>query len=203
MSGDVEVIVSGITYDDNGLPVMGALLAERPSRPGDHFTVIRLWGDRPVISYDIIVRRQKPNFAKPFQAVYEWTGKGFILGVNISAGMLQGIQIPQDKDSAAIELVIIITPLAAGTVGGFVVGLIDGIRQTALELSKVVTKGEVVGTCTTYEYDALNRLARMRMLTPDRKRILVFTEFVYNGAETSPFRTVVKSIVEGEERDVR
>jgi hypothetical protein len=203
VSGASEVIVSGITYDDKGLPVMGAFLSKRPSKPGDHFSVIRLTDARPVISYDIIVRHQKPDFAKPFQAVYEWTGKGFILGANISAVMLQGIQAPHDKDAAAIELAIIITPLAAGTAGGFVVGLADGIRQTALELSKVVVNGEVVVTCTTYEYDALNRLKYMRMLTPDRKQVLVLTEFVYEGTEALPSRTVVKSLAEGKEREVK
>jgi len=203
VSGAVEVVVSGITYDDKGLPVMGPLLAERPSGSGDHFSVIRLADNRPVVSYDVVVEHQKPDFAKPLQAVYEWTGKGFILGANISAGMLQGIQMPHDRDAAALELVIIITPLAAGTAGGFVVGLADGIMQTARELSKVVIKGEVAVTCTTYEYDSLSRLAYMRMFTPDRKQLLVLTEFMYKEAEARPYRTVIKSLVEGQEFDIR
>jgi len=77
------------------------------------------------------------------------------------------------------------------------VGLADGIRQTALELSNVVVNGEAVVTCTTYEYDVLSHLVYMRMLTLDRKQVLVLTEFEYEGAETCPFRTVVKSLAEG------
>ncbi|HXX81221.1 MAG TPA: hypothetical protein VEI46_06700, partial [Thermodesulfovibrionales bacterium] len=149
---------------------------------------------------------QKPDFAKPLHAVYGWTGKGFILGADITVVMLQDMQCmpdPKDKNTAELEIAIMITPLAVCTAGGFVVGLADGIRQTALELNKVVTNREVVVTCTTYEYDALNRLAYMRMLTPDRKRVLVLTQFEYKGAETIPFRTVVKSLAEGKEREVR
>jgi len=202
-SSAAEVIVSGITYDDKGLPVMGAFLAKRPSRPGDHFSVIRFTDDMPVISYDIVVKRQKPDFAKPLHVIYGWTGKGFILGADITVVMLQGMQVPQDKHAAELEFAIIITPLAVCTAGGFVVGLADGIRQTALELNKVVANGEVAVTCTTYEYDALNRLSYMRMLTPDRKQVLVLTQFEYKGAETIPFRTVVKSLAEGKEREVR
>lgn len=204
-SGTVEVLVREIAYDDKGLPVLGPALAERPSGPGDHFSVVQLSDGRPVISYDIAVTRQKPDFAKPFQAVYEWTGKGFMLGANVTGAMAQGAfhVHSANNDDAAIELAIIITPLAAGTVGGFVIGLADGIWQTALELSKVAMNGEKVVTCTSYEYDALNRLAYMRMLTPDREQELVRTEFVYEGAGTAPSRTVVKSLAEGKERAVR
>jgi hypothetical protein len=93
--------------------------------------------------------------------------------------------------------------MAAGTVGGFIVGIVDGIRQTAVELSKVASQDEEVITCTRYEYDALGRLAYMRMLTPDRTRELVRTEFQYEGAATVPSKTVVRSLAEGKEREIR
>jgi hypothetical protein len=205
-SGTVEVLVRTIGYDDKGLPVIGPALAERPSRYGDHFSVVRLAEGKPVISYDIVVTRRKANFMKPFQTVYEWTGKGFMLGANVTGVLVYGaaqVQPPQHNDEAAIELAIVFTPLVIGTVGGFAVGLADGIRQTALELGKVVTNGEQAITCTTYEYDAMNRLWFMHMLTPDRSRELVRTEFVYEGAGTRPSRTVVKSLVEGKEREIK
>ena len=197
-------MVRTIGYDDKGLPVPGPALAERPSSPGEHFTLLRLAADRPAVSYDIAVVRQKPDLTRPFQAVYEWTGKGFTLGLNVAGAAAYGavhVQ-PANNDQAAVELAIVAAPIALGTVGGFVVGLADGIRQTALELGKIATKDEEVVTCTTYEYDALSRLAFMRMFTPDRRRELVRTEFVYEGAATLPARTVVTSLVEGKERDI-
>ncbi len=202
-SGTAEVLVSGITFDDKGLPVMGRTLTSRPSGAGDHFAIVRFAGDKPVTSYDIVVRRQRPDFGKPFRTVYEWTGKGFELGANISGVVAQGEVRVHDRrgnDDAAVELAIIVTPVAVGTAGGFVVGILDGIRQAAVELSKLVLKGETVVTCTTYEYDALFRLAYMRMFTPDLKQELVRTEFTYEGPDIEPSRTVIKSLVEGKER---
>ena len=166
---------------------------------------MRFLRDRPVISYDIAVVRQRPDFARPLQVVYEWTGKGFMLGANVTGAMAHSttrVQV-QHRDEAFFVLAIIVTPIAAGTVGGFIVGIADGVRQTALELSKVIVPGEKVITCTTFEYDGLNRLALMRMLSPDRMQELVRTEFAYEGTGTVPFRTTVKSLAEGMERDIK
>ena len=194
-----EIIVREIGYGDKGLPVIGTALPERPSRPGDHFSVVRLADGMPLISYDIAVTRQKPDFVKPLQAVYEWTGKGFKLGAEVMGPVADCVTRvePQNRDEVVLELAIIVTPLAVGTAGGFVVGLAEGIRQTGLELSKVVVNGEAAITCTTYEYDSLGRLMFMRMHTPDRKRELVRTEFWYEGAGTAPVKTKVKSLAEG------
>lgn len=203
-SGTYDIVVRAIVHDDKGLPVVGTPLAKRPSRSGDHFTVVRLLLDRPVISYDIAVIRQRPDFARPLQVVYEWTGKGFMLGANVTGALAQGgarVQV-QHRDEAFFVLAIIVTPIAAGTVGGFIVGIADGVRQTALELSKVIVPGEKVVTCTTFEYDGSNRLALMRMVSPDRTQELVRTEFAYEGTGTVPFRTTVKSLAEGLERRI-
>jgi hypothetical protein len=102
-----------------------------------------------------------------------------------------------------LELAIIVTPVTIGTVGGFVVGLADGIKQTALELGKVVVNGEQAITCTTYEYDALSRLMYMRMYTPDRGQELVRTEFWYEDAGIAPVKTTVKSMAEGKDREIK
>ena len=93
--------------------------------------------------------------------------------------------------------------VSLGLAALLVVGIADGVRQTGLELSKVVVPGEEVITCALFDYDGSNRLVRMRMLSPDRGRELVRTEFAYEGSATVPFRTVVKSLVEGKERDIR
>jgi len=204
-SGTEEIVVRAIGYDDKGLPLRSEPLAERPSRLDEHFTVVRLLRDRPLISYDIVVAKQKPDFAKPLQAVYEWTGRGFTLGANVTGAMANGnVRIQaQNNEGAFFVLALVVTPIVAGTAGGFIVGIADGVRQTGLELSKVVVPGEEVITCTLFDYDNSNRLVRMRMLSPDRRRELVRTEFAYEGSATVPFRTVVKSLAEGKERDIR
>ena len=205
--GTRDIVVRAIGYDDKGLPVPGTPLAERPSRPGDHFTVVRLLRDQPVISYDVVVVRQRPDFTRPLQAVYEWTGKGFTLGANVTQAILNSarpVQIQSTSSEAAFfVLAILVAPAAAGTVGGFIVGIADGARQTALELSKVIVPGEQLVTFTMFEYDGLNRLVLMRMFSPDRMQELVRTRFAYEGAGTVPFRTTVKTLAEGKERGLK
>lgn len=202
--GTTEALVHSIAYKEKGLPVLGAALAHRPSRPGDHFTIVRMRQNRPQISYDIAVTRKAPDFAKPFLVVYEWTGRGFNVGVQASEVLAQSLRAGTYSNEEAIAaMAFVVTPLAAGTVGGFVIGLADGVRHTALELSKVVSGGEQVVTCTVYDYDNLNRLVLMRMLTPDLTRELVSTEFRYEGTGTEPVKTIVKSLIEDKKRDVR
>lgn len=203
--GTHDIVVRAISYDDKGLPIPGTPVAERPSRSGDHFTVVRLLRDRPVISYDIVVVRQRPDFARPLQVIYEWTGKGFTLGANVTKAIVSSatpVQM-QGNDAAFFVLAIMVTPTAVGTVGGFIVGIADGARQTALELSKVVVPGEQLVTFTTFEYDGLNRLVVMRMFSPDRMQELARTRFAYEGAGTVPFRTTIKTLVEEKEREIK
>jgi len=205
--GTRDIVVRAIGYDDNGLPVPGTPLAERPSKPGDHFTVVRFLRDRPVISYDVVVVRQRPDFAKPLQVVYEWTGKGFTLGANVTQAILnsaRSVQIQSSSNETGFfVLAVLVAPAAAGTVGGFIVGIADGARQTAIELSKVIEQGEKIVTFTTFEYDGLNRLVLMHMFSPDHMQEMVRTRFAYEGAATVTFRTTVKTLAEGKERDIK
>ncbi len=202
-----EIIVRGIEYSDKGLPQVPAPLAKRPSTPGDRFAVVRLREGRPVVSCDIAVVRQKPDFANPFRTVYEWTGRGFREGASstgaLSGFFTEGESHVQLKEATVLEMAIVVTPVTIGTVGGFVVGLADGIRQTALEASKVVVNGEEAATCTAYEYDHARRLMYMRMYTPDQKQELVRTEYWYEDDGTVPARTTVKSLAEGKEREIK
>jgi hypothetical protein len=203
--GDLTFIVRNMGCDNKGLPVIGQQLVERPAARGDHFTLVRTLNGQPVISYDIVVVNQKPDFAKPVHALYEWTGKGFSFALTNwyqISHMVSDYDAQNGKEAIA-QVAVIFTVPVIGAAGGFVVGVVDGIRQTAEELSKIVTTGEQVVTCTVYEYDALNRLAYMHMRTPDLKQELVRTEFSYNGSDPVPVKTVVKSMVEDREREIK
>jgi YD repeat-containing protein len=205
VSGASTIIVASIGNDRHGLPILGAPLTERPSRQGEHFTIVRLAGDRPVSSCDIAVVGRHPDFHKPIQAIYEWTGKGFRLGLRITEIFMQGFQggVSPGPEGGGAVLVIVFSPLVAGTAGGFAIGVADGIVKTAEELGKTLTKDERAITCTTYEYDSLDRLRAIRMYKPDRSRELVRTTFEYDGTSRVPIKTVVKSLVEGTEQEVR
>jgi hypothetical protein len=74
----------------------------------------------------------------------------------------------------------------------------DGIRQTAVELGKVVVnKHERVVTYTTYAYDARNRLSLMRMYKVDDRKELVRTEFFYEADSPVPAKTTITKYPEG------
>ncbi len=204
-----EIVVREIGYDGRGLPMIPAPLAKRPSHPGDRFSVVRYSHDRPVISYDIVVKREKPDLAKPFKTVYEWTGRGFkdgaiasgALGILALAGAAADIG-PNTKKQTLLELAVVATPVVVATVGGFVIGLGEGIKQTALEANKVVANGEQAITCTTYEYDHAGRLMYLRMYTPDRGQELVRTEYFYDDEGPVPSKTEATSLVEKKTRTV-
>lgn len=200
-----DVIVDKLGYDDSGLPVIGPPLEKRPSRPGEHFTLVQLVNGRPVISYDIVVAKQRPDITNPFKTIYSWTGKGFTAwgppgrrDVEPNVTMSKG-----DDNLALIYYAILATPMTIGAVGGFVVGVADGVKQAGVELSKVVQNEEKIVTCTVFVYDGLNRLSGMRMYLPDKSRELVQTWYEYEDTGPKPARGVVKNLIDGNEWNVK
>lgn len=196
--------MSGMGYDDKGLPTPGETLVQRPSHPGEHFTVVSVAGRRLLTSYDIAVVAEGPDFRRPVQAVYEWTGKGFEVGLQATGVLAHGLQGNFSGPDALAALAFVFAPVALGGVTGFVIGIGDGVVQTAVEFRKfALDSREQVLTCTEYDYDLRERLYRTRMLSPDRKQELVRTIFHYEGQGKEPVRTVVESFVEGRQRNIR
>lgn len=193
-----EVIVHALEYDDKGLPVVRTPLEKRPNKPGEYFTLVLLSKGRPMMSYDIGVVSEKPDLAKPFKAIYHWTGKGFTMfkpsGFNCAEYTTNSNECLNPV--LAIVAIVDVVGIAGGIAGGIVVGVADGIKQTGLELRKVVRNEEQVITCTVFEYDKLNRLSSMRMMTPDRSTELALTRFEYEDERPTPNRTYVESPIE-------
>jgi hypothetical protein len=190
--------VHALEYDDKGLPVLGTPLKKRPSKPGEYFTLVQFSKGRPVMSYDIAVVSEKPDLIKPFKTIYHWTGKGFTMYKPSGFNCAEYTANLSDCHNPlfAVVAVVDVIGIAGGIVGGIVVGVADGIKQTGLELSKVVRNEEQVLTCTIYEYDNLNRLISMRMMTPDRSTELTLTRFEYDDERPTPNRTFAESPIE-------
>ncbi len=199
-----EVLVREAEYGRKGEPIFLHHLGSRPTNAGDRFTIARLMDDRPLVSFDIIVRDRKADFSRPFKVVYEWTGRGFRGGAQGTAVALDLVghsgNAIQNRDDALIALVIVVAPVAVGTAGGFVIGIADGIKTTAEETMKVVLgKYEQVVAYTTYSYDAQDRLVLMRMFKADDSRQeVVRTEYRYEGASTEPSKTVITTLPDGQ-----
>jgi hypothetical protein len=199
-------LVNKIEYDTHGRPLFSHVLSGRPGRSGDRFAIVHAVNDRPVRSYDIaIVDQQKADLTKPFAVIYEWTGRGFEGGLDISGRMFpQGVQI-NSRDEALAYLAIMTAPIVIGTVTGFVVGIVSSIPVTATELQHVVVNSrETVIGYTVYEYDAQGRIRFMRTYPPaEHAEALVKTEYFYSGDGRDPFKTEVTSVAENKKRIIQ
>ncbi len=195
-----EVAVSRIDYTDKGLPVLGSKLEERPSHPGDRFTVALLEGGRLAGSFDVVVAGPGIDLIRPFRAVYEWTGKGYRWGleqVPLTVEMASHAQPKNGKESLGV-LLFAVSPLAVCTAGGFLVGVADGLRTTAEELCKVVVRSrEQIVTTSVYDYDPSGRMFRMTLLAAVTGQELLRAEYAYEGTSLVPRRTTVMRPSEG------
>jgi YD repeat-containing protein len=192
-------------YTAKGLPVFLSPVDERPKGEGARFTLVQMSGDKPVRSYDIVVG-EGSDFSKPFKVVYEWTGRGFIGGARMVPDSLNAaVHVnPRSGEEAGMVLAFSAAPVVIGTAGGFIVGVADGIRTTAVEMGKAIAgKQERVATYTTYEYDSLGRLAATHLYDAGGKpRELVRTEYTYDADSTEPQKAVITTLSDGAVRVV-
>ncbi len=196
-------LVKKITYDEHGRPVFVDRLSKRPGAAGDTFTVVHAIKNRPVRSYDIAVMGTKADLTRPFAVMYDWTGRGFEGGLEISSSILPPNTISSGKE-AAVYLAIKAAPVVVATVTGFVVGVVASIPETAVQLGHVVVNArETVIGRAEYQYDGQNRLRFMKLYPPDEPaEVLVKTEYIYEGNSDIPARTVVNSTAEHKVRTI-
>ncbi len=208
LTGCTEIMVRQADYGPKGLPMFLNRLAERPGKSGDRFTLVQLTNGRPTKSYDIVVVGPESDFTKPFKVVYEWTGKGFVGGAQVTLSTAEiashGVRATSNGKEAAIVLAVIIAPMAIGTAGGFVVGVADGIKTTAAEVGKMVDgKREQLVAFATYDYDVRDRLVLMRMYKADDiRQELVRTEYTYKNDASEPQKATYTTFPDGAVRVV-
>jgi len=193
-----------IEYDEYGRPLFREKLARRPGRAGGQFTIVHAINDRPVRSYDIaIIEEQQADLRKPLAIVYEWTGRGFQTGLDIT-GTFSG-HFVGSGEAALAYLAIVTAPIVIGGVTGFVVGIVSSIPEAANELRHVIVNArEMVMGYTVYEYDEQGRIRFMKLYPPEEHaEELVRTEFYYTGNSDVPSKTEVTSVVEQKTRLVR
>lgn len=191
-------LVKKIGYDRHGRPQFGDRLSRRPGSAGETFTVVHAISNRPVRSYDIAIVESKADLTRPFAVIYDWTGRAFEGGVEISSGIFPQDGTIQSGKEAAAYLAIKAAPVAIATVTGFVVGVLASIPETAVELKNVVVNAhETIIGYTEYSYDERNRIKFMKLYPPaEHVDELVKTEFIYERNGETPVRTEVTSVAE-------
>jgi hypothetical protein len=190
-------LVKKIEYDENGRPQFPVTLRDRPGKTGEAFTIVHSVNNRPVRSYDIaIIEQQQADMGRPLAIVYEWTGRGFQGGLDISGRFAVSFQ--GSGREAVAYLAVVAAPIIIGGVTGFVVGIVSSIPETATELRRVIVNArETVIGYTLYEYDEKRRIRVMKMYPPgEQAEELVRTEYYYMGDGDIPSKTEVTSPVE-------
>ena len=196
------LLVEKTDYDGHGRPLFNDVLKKRPSQVDDRFTIVEFSESRPIISYDItIVGEERVELRKPVSVIYEWTGKGFEVGFQISGHFLGG-EIHATGRDALVYLAIMTAPIIIGGVTGFVIGVAESIPASASELRKVIVdKREKVTAYTRYEYDEEGRIRSMNLYPPgEYAEALVSTRFMYAGKGREPYKTEVMSVPENKTR---
>jgi hypothetical protein len=197
-------LVKKVEYDVHGRSLFPVRLRDRPGKAGEMFTIVHSVNNRTVRSYDIaIIEQQQADMRRPFAVVYEWTGRGFQGGLDIS-GQFTGSFYGSGREAAAY-LAIVTAPIVIGGVAGFVVGIVSSIPETATELKRVIVNArETVIGYTVYEYDEKGRIRFMKMYPPEEHaEELVRTEYQYSGDSDTPSKTEVTSQVEKKTRMIR
>ena len=139
--------VKKIEYDEHGRPLFHETLKRRPGKAGEMCTIVHFVNNRPVRSFDVVVEQQKADLGKPLAVIYQWTGRGFEAGLNIT-GNLSQVHFQGSGKEAGAYLAFITAPIVIGGVTGFVFGIVSSIPETATELRHLVVNAP--GTVTGY-----------------------------------------------------
>ncbi len=195
------VLVKNVRYDRHGLPKFGPVLPERPSDPGEQYTVVYYANNRPVKSYEISVAgERRPDIVKPFEVLFQWTGAGFMVG----ASMVWGdgpVQFSYDARTDMFYTTATLAPVVVMAAGGFIVGVVAGMLSAGEELRYAMLRPyDVVLSAMLYEYDQNSRLKLLRMFLPDEKTELVQTEYFYEDSGIIPVKMESRSYPENKVR---
>jgi len=199
------LLLSGLAYDDLGVPDFSRnILKDRPRERGAKFTFVQFIEERPIKSYEIaITDPPRPDMLRPIRLIFEWTGQGFITGLEMTGEMISEQSLIGHSEEAVLAALVIITaPIVIGTIGGFAIGVGASVPLTGEELKKIpVRTSEVILTFSDYEHDERGRLMRIKTyLYTAPHNLLVQTDYHYRSNDHKPSRTEIKSIPENRVR---
>ncbi len=201
-----------LSYDEFGAPHFNGMLNERPVKVGDSYFAVIFSDTTPqrYFTIGIFKSSDRPDFRKPFNVIYEWTGRGFRTGHDDSRDLIQKnmelASAPGRKGCASLfaapGMAVGSAIFLANGAGGFIVGLHESVSTSVEEFKKLgIRKEEVVIGYNTIEYDSLNRIMRFTSFTPPpEEKKLSETSFYYRGNETHPSKSVNYSIPENKTR---
>lgn len=78
------------------MPLFLKIMPKRPVNPGERFTIALFQNNRPIRSFDVIIKRTHGDLALPLKILYRWTGRGFKAGLYGGTG-LSGFVLDNDE----------------------------------------------------------------------------------------------------------
>ena len=189
-------------FDDHGRPVFISLY-ERPTRTGEGFCLVEFEGNRPVISYDIVIKDEPSgNFLKPVTGFFKNLGQALIWGLALGV-MFMDAEDSDDPDNTTSASNDDGDAFSAGFVIGTGAGLVYTIYSFGDDTSRlIVNKLETVVSETYYSYDELGRLTSMTSMPPvGNQWKSKSTKFIYHGDETVPSKTDTTGDIDDTEAD--
>lgn len=211
---DLSYLIYGsITYDEYGIPHVNKQLHERPSDNEEEFIIAGYHDGLPVEYYHIIVSDYDGDIkkSKPFRVIYDWTGKGFKMGYDMSKDIIEDSIETSEKLGGLDIYIIAATGSAIGGasfilsgLGGFIIGTIEAFPATYQEFKKIGIKNrELILSQITLQYDEDMRLTQYALYTPPPQNILASeTRFIYNDESTTPSESYNISHFENKKRTI-
>jgi hypothetical protein len=182
-----SILLQEVVYDETGLPLFIKTLNKRPVDAGDRFTLVLFRGNRPVKTFDILIKRPQGDLMIPVHIVFKRTGEGLVVGAVIGLMLVD----------SGVSWEIVPALGVVGGAAGFVVGLVSSIPPAIAETEKIMLRGhETVVSYTDYEYSALGQLIGMSLYDPEKKMLLVKAVFHYENGRSIPVSTYITSYPE-------
>jgi len=186
--------------DEYGRPVFGDALKEHPSEPGSLFVILAR-DENGFVQRSFLVAATKPDspdMAEPLNSVYKWTGKGFKRAGRFLENLFTGAPCYDCHPAVEMYLLVAATGVTISVAGGFVIGIADGTWEAGKEIGKLTIRSkEVMVSFSTYEYDYMGRLSRVRSFTPEEPpREIISTYFRYDEEDTTPAQATTSSPID-------
>ena len=109
------------------------------------------------------------------------------------------VVIPEPSQAA-----MAVGPAIIMSIGGFIVGLATSVPAAIQEVGHAVITGhETIISYSTYEYDDLQRLSRVKTYLPnDVSHEIIKTDYFYENQDVMPFKTEITSYPENTVRTI-
>jgi len=200
--------VHSLDFSSDGLPTFSEPFRTKPRQVGTHYFQVLYENSKPQAAFLVgVAGENKADWSRPFSTIYNWTGKGFSVGVRfledtLNSGCNNGELERGIKDVfgklLACSAVGVVGAVVTGT-GGFVIGTFASAPVFVNELQHSLDPSrERLLMVMRMSYDISGRLTSYTFELPDGRagQQFITSQCVYDGGATRPRECIVASTPE-------